>query len=226
MIQFNLLPDVKLQYVKARRTKRTVMVVAGLATGVTLTIFLALFMVVKVAQKQHLSNLNRDIERDSAQLQAMPEINKILTVQNQLSDLTDLHNNKPVASRLFGYLTQITPPQVSISKLNVDFAEQKISITGDADTLNTVNKFIDTIKFTDFVQGEEKSKPFSNVVLVNFSRNEQGASYEIELNFDPAIFDSSSGGQLTVPKIITTRSELEKPGALFQQQNSEEPAGQ
>lgn len=219
MIQFNLLPDVKLEYVKAHRAKRTVIVIASMTGGVMLAIFVTLFMVVKVVQRQHLNNLNRDIKRDSAMLQEVPEISKILTVQNQLVSLPELHNKKPVVSRLFGFLTQITPPQVSIATLNIDFSENKIVISGAADTLNTVNKFVDTIKFTEFnaADTDGKSKAFSSVVLTDFNRNEQGATYEVELNFDPAIFDSAGTGQLTVPKIITTRSELEKPGALFQQ---------
>ncbi len=219
MIQFNLLPDVKLQFIKARRAKRVVMVVSALASGVVLTIFIALFMVVRVFQKQHSDNLTKDIKRDSHQLQATPELNKILTVQNQLGSLPELHNKKPVVSRLFNYLTQITPTQVNISKLDIDFEANSINITGDTDNLSTVNKFIDTIKFTDFntSDGSKKGKSFSDVVLVNFGRNDKGATYNIVLVFDPVIFDTASEVTLTVPKIITTRSEIEKPGALFQQ---------
>lgn len=219
MIQFNLLPDVKQQYIKAHRAKRMVMVIAGLSSAVVLTVFIALFMVVRVAQKQHLGNLNQDIQATSGELQQIPELSKILTVQNQLRSLPELHDGKPVASRLFGYLSQITPTQISIAKLNVDFAANTMIISGDADALSTVNKFVDTIKFTDFSgAGQDgSSKAFSDVVLSSFNRDDQRATYEINLAFDPAIFNSTSNGSLTVPKNITTRSEIEKPDALFRQ---------
>lgn len=225
MIQFNLLPDVKLEFIKAQRTKRVVMVISALIAGISLAVFIALLVTVKVFQQRHLSNLNQDIKRDSQKLKEMPEIDKILTVQNQLGSLPDLHNKKPVVSRLFGYLSQITPGQVSIAKLTVDFDAHVMTIDGDTDSLSTINKFVDTIKFTDFVSSTDTSKQtkaFSSVVLSNFGRDDKGATYKITLAFDPAIFDSASDITLTVPKIITTRSEIQKPSELFQQQTEQD----
>ena len=63
MIQFNLLPDVKLEYIKAKRTKRSVMLVSIIATGVALGISIMLFLTVSVLQKQHINNLNNDIQK-------------------------------------------------------------------------------------------------------------------------------------------------------------------
>lgn len=219
MIQFNLLPDVKLEYIKARRIKRIVIVVSALVAATVLTIFIALFMVVRVFQKQHLGNLNTDIQRDSTKLQNTPELNRILTVQNQLSSLPELHSEKPVASRLSGYLSQLTPTQVSISKLNIDFSTNTMILTGATDSLGTINKYVDTIKFTDFTTADatKQGKAFSDVVLTNYGRDDKSATYQIDLTFNPAIFDSASEVTLTVPRIITTRSETQKPGALFQQ---------
>lgn len=219
MIQFNLLPDVKLEYLKAQRLKRVVMVVSTLVSAAALTVFVILLMAVQVVQKRHLGNLTEDIRLDSATLKAVPEIDKILTVQNQLTSLPPLHNQKPVASRLVGYLSQVTPAQVSISKLNVDFANKTMRFTGDADALSTVNKFVDTLKFTDYAvpDGSKQGKAFSNVVLTEFARDAQGATYQIDLVFDAAIFDRAANVALTVPKIITTRSETEKPGELFKE---------
>jgi len=217
MIQFNLLPDVKLAYVKAQRSKHLVLVIASVTAGLAVVIFILLFLVVNVAQKKHLSDLNKDIKTDSTQLQNTPDLNKILTVQNQLDSLPALHQQKPVSSRLFTFLSQLTPVQASIGKLHLDFTTNTMTISGDADDLSTVNTYVDTLKFTTF-DTADKSKhgpAFSKVVLSSFSRNEQATSYEITCTFDATIFNIASEVTLTVPKTITTRSETEKPADLF-----------
>ncbi len=218
MIQFNLLPDVKQEYIKARRTKRSAIVAAGLVSGVALTVCIVLFLVVDVAQKKHLSDLNKDIKNYSQQLQKIADLNKILTVQNQLNSLPALHDQKPFASRLPDYLGKVTPAAASITKLHLDFAASTVSISGVADNLGTVNKFADTLKFTTFTTDKnEKAEPaFSSVVLTSFSRGDTTTTYELTFKFDPVIFDDQTKITLTVPKIITTRSETEKPTELFQ----------
>src|SRR5581483_3376261 len=109
MVQFNLLPDVKLEYVKTQRTKRLLTVVSLIASLASIAILLASVVTVDVVQKKSLNDENNDISRYSAQLRSVPNLNKILTVQNQLSTLTSLHDQKPVTSRLFNYIAEVTP---------------------------------------------------------------------------------------------------------------------
>ncbi len=218
MIQFNLLPSVKLEYVKAKRNKRVMMLTCLLAGGVSLSILILLFIAVQGAQKKYSSDLSKDIKTESAKLEAIPDLTKILTIQNQLGSLPELHDQKPVAAQLFTYMKQVTPAKVSIATLDIDFDAQTLSITGSADTINSVNTFVDTLKFTTFTtEGGESTNAFSEVVLSSFGRDDKGASYQISMKFDPAIFDSTKQVTLTVPKgKVTTRSETEKPDALFQ----------
>lgn len=229
MIQFNLLPDVKNEYLKARRSKRLVIVGAMGIAGVSLAIMILLFLGVSLFQKKHLSDLSRDIKTDSQKLQATPDLNKILTIQNQLRSLPNLHAQKPVASRLFGYLTQITPGQVSISNLDIDFDAHTMDVKGSADSISTINKFVDTLKFTTYTVPAlnqpagtvtQAKSAFSDVVLSNFGLNNKVANYEIIASFDAVIFDSANVPTLTVPQITTTRSALEKPTELFQPSTS------
>ncbi len=223
MIQFNLLPDVKQQYIRAARMKRTAIVIAFLVTASSLFIFIMLFLSVHVFQKNTLDDLSSSIKSKTAELESKPDLDKVLTIQNQLNSLPDLHDQKPVTSRLFTYVAQVTPAQVSIGKIDLDYGTKTISIVGNADSLSTVNKFIDTLKFTTYSVpaeatspgAESTSKPFSSVVLSSFSRNDKEATYAIALSYDPTIFDSSKNIVLTVPKIISTRSETEKPTELF-----------
>lgn len=225
MMQINLLPDVKLEFVKARRLKRTIISVCALVSGVALTIFVLMFISVVVVQKQHLGNLDDDIKQQTKQLEDMPDIAKILTIQNQLSSLPSLHKEKPVASRIFTYIQQLAPGEASISTLTVNFDEQTMEVTGDAVSLAAVNKFADTIKFTSFVLESDPTasgKPaFSEVTLSQFGiggnagANGKPASYTIKLKYAPEIFSSESNVKLTIPNQVTTRSQTEKPQNVF-----------
>ncbi len=231
MIQFNLLPDIKLQYIKAQRSKHMVVVSAVVVASAALALLILLFLGVNVLQKKHLSDLSRDIKQDSSTLTKKPDINKILTIQNQLKSLPELHNQNPVVSRLPGYITAVTPDQVSITTLNIDFVQKTLNIEGQADSLQTINKFVDTLKFTKYTVGADTNQvnSFSNVVLTTFAPSDQkSASYTINLSFDATIFDGSKTVNLVVPKIISTRSEVEKPSDLFQQptNNTKAPGGQ
>ncbi len=223
MIQFNLLPDVKLEFIRAQRMKRTVVGLALVASAVSLALFVSLFVIVNVVQKQHIENLTKDIETGVAKLQEIPEIDKVLTVQNQLSSLTALHEDKPASARTLTYLGQLTPSKASISDFSIDFETGVMSITGSADSLVTVNKFADTLKFTTYKIGESgESKPaFSEVVLTSFGVDDQGATYQLDFKFDPEIYKNTQEATLSVPNIISTRSQTEKPTDLFQATDAE-----
>lgn len=220
MIQFNLLPDVKLQYLKAARTRRLIMSISVLASAAALVVLALLLLDVEVAQKHHLSTLNANIKQSDSKIQQIPQLNKILTVQNQLDSLDSLHAGKPAATRLFDYLTQTTPTNADINNMTTDFTAQSVTITGTADALSTVNEFVDTLKFTTYQavdsQGNKQSdKAFSNVVLTSFGRSDTKVTYTISLSYAPPIFDITQDAKLVVPKLVTTRSELDHPNALF-----------
>jgi Tfp pilus assembly protein PilN len=218
MIQFNLLPDVKLEYIKAQRTKRLVMSVAVIASLVALAVFLLLLVTVDGLQKKNLSDLNRDIKTDSAKLQSTPDLNKILTIQNQLGSLTSLHDQDPTTSRLFDYLGQVTPSTVTLNSASADFTANTLNLAGAAPDLDDINTFVDTLKFTTYKTSTSSSSSpaFSDVVLSSFSRSTKNSTYSITLTFDPAIFSNSNTVSLTVPNAVTTRSITEQPSALFE----------
>jgi Tfp pilus assembly protein PilN len=213
MIQLNLLPDVKLEYIKAQRSKRLVLGIAILTTIVAVAILLIL-LGVDGLQRKHLSDLSRDITAETKSLQHQPHINQILTVQNQLESLTGLHASKPAAANTFDYLNEITPIKVSITSFSLDFTKQTITITGTADALSSVNTYVDTLKYTNYTSDTTtKSAPaFSNIVLSSFGLDassqdkSQAASYTIDLLYDKNIFDITKKVNLIVPSETTTRS--------------------
>ncbi len=82
-------------------------------------------------------------------IQSQPQITRVLTVQNQLKTLVTLHENKHVTSRVFDYLSQVTPPNANLARLSIDYGLNIITIDATADSAATVNKFVDTLKFTN-----------------------------------------------------------------------------
>lgn len=208
MIQFNLLPDVKVQYVKAQRTKYLLTLISILVSAVSLAVLFFAFITVHVVQKKSLSDLNKDISSNSSQLRSVKDLNKILTVQNQLSTLTSLHDAKPVTSRLFDYITQVTPAKATLNQASIDFTANTLSIGGSADSLDTISVYTDTLKHTTYTLTDagQPIHAFSNVVLANFGRDDKGATFTITCSFDPAIFNINNTVKLTVPK--TSESDM------------------
>ena len=221
MIQLNLLPDVKLDYIKAQRTQRLVFSIAFLVTAASI-ILLVLILGLDGLQKKHLSDLNNNITAQTNQIKNKPQIGSILTVQNQLESLTALHASKPAASQLFGYLTQVTPTQVSITSFGIDFTQNTATITGAADKFSSVTTYVDNLKATTYTTAinSSNSPAFSNVVLSSFgisggTASTPAANYTITLGFDKTIFDITQTIKLTVPQQTITRSDISQPPALF-----------
>lgn len=222
MIQFNLLPDIKIQYLKSKRRKHTIVLVSIITCIASVAVLALLLTIVHGVQKKSLSDLNKDIKAKSSELQSTPDLTKILTIQNQLHALPALHDSKPVATRFYDYLSQVTPNDVSISKATVDFKGNTVSLSGSSKDLATANKFIDTLKFTkyDTTSGVQDKEAFSKVVMKSFSRDSDKAIYTIEFMFDPVIFKQTEEVKLEVPDIISTRSKVERPAALFQDEEN------
>lgn len=216
MIQFNLLPDIKLEYMRARRTKRTVMFVSSAVSIAALSIFVVLVVGVKVVQRQHIDNLTDDIKVSSTNLRNTENLNEILTIQNQLNSLAGLHEQKVATTRLLDYVRQFTPQNVSISSFDIDYVESTVTVTGAAPTLVDVNRYADTLKFTKFLAEGNTELAFSEVVLSSFGKSDKGASYTITFKYDPGLFDNTKLVLLQVPAdTITTRSQ-DKPELLFE----------
>jgi Tfp pilus assembly protein PilN len=215
-VQFNLLPDVKLEFNRQQHTKRIVYTTSMLGVGIVVGLFILSFLVVNILQKKLLDNANNDINNYSAQLKKIPDLDKVLTIQNQLNSLPPMHQKKHVVSRLFDYLPKVTPPNVQIGKLDLDNTANTIIISGTASSVQLVNQFVDTLKFTSYTAGTDqntKTLAFSGVVLSSVGRSDNKATYTITAKFDPALFDVTKTVTLVVPKETTTQSVQNSPKA-------------
>ena len=225
MTQFNLLPDIKLEYERTKRIQRLMTLISIVVTVAALVIVAFLGIFVGVVQANNIKTLNNEIQKDSTNLVGKKNLNQILTIQNQLESLTSLHNQKPAATRLFSYLTELTPVNANITKLTVDFDKKTIEVTGTADTFKTLNQFVDTLKLTKYnISGLKNSTKlaFSNVVLSQFNvvnvassgstttPGPGGVTYTIDFDYDPNLFDITKTVNIIIPNEVVNR-----PSALF-----------
>lgn len=200
MVQFNLLPDIKMQYIKAQRTRHLVTFIATLASIISIgLLLLALFFVYGV-QRQLIRGLDDKIKKSSSSLKQVEDVDKILTVQNQLNSLTGLHENKPTISRVFGYLQKTTPEQVSLNKLQLDFSTSMITVGGTAPSLDAVKVYANALKAAKYTVGDDTARiaAFTEVVLTNFSKDDKGTAFTITAKFNVDLFDTTKTINLEV----------------------------
>lgn len=207
MIQFNLLPDVKVQYIKTKRMKRYMILGAFAAAGVSaLLLFLTASFV--TVQNRHLGNLDADIKKAVNELNNTPDLTRIISVQNQLKALPALYDGRPALFRFPEFIDKTTPVEVGLGNVTLDLEASTIEVTGSAATLEQVNRYVDTLKFTTFTTDEEGAAPkpaFSAVVLTDFGRDETEASFTVEFSFDPILFDITRKINLIIPQDFVTK---------------------
>ena len=209
MIQFNLLPDVKLQYIKTQRTKHVVMLFSFISSVAAVGLLVFLLTVVYVVQPQREGAIEKKINKTQADIKSVKDVTKMITVQNQLNTLTGLHVGKPVTSRAFGYLQQLTPASANLNKFEIDYVTSKIVVAGDAPKLEQVNIYTDALKNVYFVvdgKSDKQTKAFKDVVLKSIARDNEKATFEIEMSFDPMLFNIEHAIALRVGAGINSSS--------------------
>jgi len=217
MTQFNLLPDIKLKYLKAQRLKRMVISLSVLIVALSIVLVGSLFSL-NLAQKNNINHLKNEISTQGALLGKQSSLSDMLTVQNQIQTLTTLHQQEPATTNLATYLNEIIPTTANISSLNINFDADTMTMNGSASSLAVINQLVDSLKFATYsVKGVSGSNSaFSGVVLTSFGITQTGADYTINFSYAPSLFNITDNVTLNVPTEYTTRSELNQPSVLFQ----------
>lgn len=221
MIELNLLPDVKQEFVRTERLKKTIvslMILISLITG-GIVVFLA--VLVYAIQPGLQLIVDGDITQRSSQLKANKNLVRDLTIQNQLKVLPELHNDKVSYDRLFEYLRVINPEEpnnVVFSKVSIDTSTDTLNVEATTNDYLSVAIFRDTVKNAKitYIDPETEKKQtvtlFSEVTLSDISVNKddegkQVASFRAALVYDPAAFIwSIENPTVTIPNEKTTPS--------------------
>lgn len=169
MIEINLVPDVKQELIKAQRVRASVISVAilsGLIAGGVVVLLAIWVFGVQTARGVILDNT---IQSESETLASVEDVNETLTIQNQLSKISEMHNNKTITSRVFDILTTINPPEpnnVAITNLTLDLDASTITIEAQAangyPALETFKKTIAATTFRYSQDGEQFSVPLAS----------------------------------------------------------------
>lgn len=134
MIQINLVPDVKQEFLRAQKLRNmavSISVIVGLAAaGVVVVLGLLLG-----AQLLHEKIQKENIDKQFKKLSSIEDLSSLLTIQSQLAAIPDLQSNRSMMSRAFDTVTAITPTgenEIKISNLTIDPTESTMTIEGSA----------------------------------------------------------------------------------------------
>lgn len=188
MIEVNLIPDVKQELIKAERTRFKV-IAGSITIGIISLAALTLLAIYVFGVQTVRGNLaDTAIKEGSAKLESVADLSKTLTIQNQLTVLNSLNDNKKVDSRIFDVLGAIIPPEpnkIQISNLSIDSSADTITIDGQAANsyvaLEVFKKTIEgaTLKYTD-ADGAAQSVPMaSNISIRDTSYGEDNTGTKL-----------------------------------------------
>lgn len=219
MIEINLLPDIKQQFIRAQRLKKLIITLMILIIAAALAIVLLLVFYVYIAQPVRQKFADDSIKKYAQQLKGNKDLTRDLTLQQQLSTITPLHEDKGSYDRLIDYLKTLNPQapnNISISKAQLDSEAGTISLEASAKNFQAIAIFNDTVKnaklqYSDS-SGDQKIPLFSSVVVSDTSlgqdsSGQQVAAFKALLTYDPAAFDwTVTDPIVTIPNENTTPS--------------------
>jgi Tfp pilus assembly protein PilN len=217
MITFNLLPDVKLEYLKTKRLQARVIGIAVLTTIIVIGLVVLVALWVYGAQTLQKGYLTNEIQKNHAKLEAVPDLEKYLTIQNQLNSLSTLHEGKNDFSRLLKFLPGLNPEKpnnVTLTNVEVLVSEEgeSMSFQGEVNDYTGLNTFRDTLTNATFKHGDTEEKLFETVTVASSSleKSEKGGSivvFDIATTYNPnAFLSSTKNPTIVVSPMSTTRS--------------------
>ncbi|MBI3494567.1 hypothetical protein HY004_01095 [Candidatus Saccharibacteria bacterium] len=224
MIELNLLPDIKQEFVHAKRQKRLVIVFMILISLGSIAVVVLLGLYAYAAQPVRQNFADGDIKKLSKELEDKKNLVRDLTIQNQITTINELHAGKAVYGRLFDYLKTLNPEQpnnVSISKVTATTVDGKgaILLEASAKDYQAVAVFKDTlqnamVQYKDPETGETvKARLFieppviSDTGIGQDSKGNQVASFKAALIYEPNAFAwTVHNPKVTVPNKKTNQS--------------------
>ena len=172
MIEINLIPQVKQELIRARMIRSAVVSVAIVTTIIAggLVAVLAVY----VFGIQTVRNLVADdtIKTGSSKLASVEDLSKILTIQNQLTKMSALNDNKKIDSRVFDLLQAIIPPapnDVKVSSLIIDAKLNTITFEGQTPSYPSLEAFKKTIGAANVRFKDANDKDVDVVLATNLS---------------------------------------------------------
>ncbi len=224
MIQLNLLPDIKKEFINAQKTRALVMSTSIIVTLVAVGLSVLLFVYVTFLQQLQVTLATTDIKSKEQQLSGVQDLSKYLTIQNQLAALPELHAGKGIYSRLLNFLpvlNPISPNNIALSRLQLAANDKQVTFTGSTGSFESLNVFVDTLRNAQVAYKDASSQPqttkmFETVYVQNSaidkSGGKSGVSFTVTGTYRDAVFDAhNTEMNASVPNIKTSQSVTESP---------------
>lgn len=230
MIEINLVPDVKQELIKARRVQALVISGAIFVGVVFIAIVVLLALYLFGVQTVRSNMADSSINEKNKQLSNVGDLANTLTVQGQLAQLTQLHDDKNISSRFFDLLAAINPDapnNVSFSNARVDAETKTIRLEGQAlngyTAADVLKKTIASTSIAYKDGDDAKTVPLTSEVAtsdLSYGEDSSGKKvlrFTVSFVYDDALFARSSENAMIVrpDRQNATDSFLHLPESLF-----------
>lgn len=229
MININLIPDVKSAYLKSQKIKYATFLSTAIVAGIFIaaTVLLWLFT---TYQSNRISSLESEISDNVNRIKQVEDLEKIVTVKNQLTALPNVHSDKPVSSRVFQHLEAVVPENIGLSQVDMAFTDSTaftgtseieedgelqrvgglVEITGRGESFKDVNVFADALKNATFTTKDltDETKAFYKVKVNSLDKDvDEGSFFVLQALFHDRLYDfGEEDVKLIVPRITSSPS--------------------
>ncbi len=231
MIEINLLPNVKRELLKTRAMRNRVISISFLVGGVSIAavVVLALVLGSQIAAEAVQNGVIKD---RNDKLMAVEDLNKVVTIQNQLTKINEQHSGKKINSRIFDVVTAVNPVapnNVSFSDIKVNPESKTITLEGSAvngySALETLKKTILNTK-VQTTDGDKSSEVSLTKEIkdgdTSFGENSEGKKvlqFSFSFEYAEELLAPANNGTVSVltptGKVDVTDSRQGIPDSLF-----------
>lgn len=231
MIEINLLPNVKRELLKTRVMRNRVISISFLVGGASIAavVVLALILGSQIAAEAVQNGVIKD---RNDKLMAVEDLNKVVTIQHQLTKINEQHSGKKLNSRIFDVVTAVnpvTPNNVSFSDIKVNPESKTITLEGSAvngySALETLKKTILNTK-VQTTDGDKSSEVSLTKEIkdgdTSFGENSEGKKvlqFSFSFEYAEELLAPANNGTVSVltptGKVDVTDSRQGIPDSLF-----------
>ena len=231
MIEINLLPNVKRELLKTRVMRNRVISISFLVGGVSIAavVVLALILGSQFAAEAVQGGVIKD---RNDKLMAVEDLNKVVTIQHQLTKINEQHSRKKLNSRIFDVVTAVNPVapnNVSFSDIKVNPESKTITLEGSAvngySALETLKKTILNTK-VQTTDGDKSSEVSLTKEIkdgdTSFGENSEGKKvlqFSFSFEYAEELLAPANNGTVSVltptGKVDVTDSRQGIPDSLF-----------
>ena len=231
MIEINLLPNVKRELLKTRAMRNRVISISFLVGGASIAavVVLALILGSQIAAEAVQNGVVKD---RNDKLMAVEDLNKVVTIQHQLTKINEQHSGKKLNSRIFDVVTAVNPVapnNVSFSDIKVNPESKTITLEGSAvngySALETLKKTILNTKIQT-TDGDKSSEVSLTKEIkdgdTSFGENSEGKKvlqFSFSFEYAEELLAPANNGTVSVltptGKVDVTDSRQGIPDSLF-----------